>query len=189
MPAAPADLASYIAHVTATDHIELPGARGVLTVWIGLAQNLPQDESGTASATQSLGMRGQSATVTPFAPDFDVAPASSVCEGVVPSGSILHFALTPKHAGELTVGADVQLFDSANCTGTPVPKSTSVIRVQVRVCKSCYVESGLASMGQAAWSAFSRFWVWLLGVIFVTAAVLINRWRRREFNVNKDDQP
>lgn len=187
-PGAHPDLASYVARVSASDHIELPGAEGMLSVWIGSAQNLPQEESGTASSTQSLGMRGQTATVTPFAPDFDVNPASTVCERVVPSGSVVRFALTPKHSGDLTVGANVQLFDSADCSGIPVPKSTSLIRVQVRVCKLCYVRSGLASMGQATWSAFSHFWTWLLGVIFVTAAVLINRWRRRKFHITKDDQ-
>lgn len=187
-PGADADLASYIARVSATDRIELPGAKGMLTVWIGLAQNLPDDDSGTASSTQSLGMRGQTATVTPFAPDFDVDPARTVCERVVPSGSVVRFALSPKQAGDLTVGANVQLFDSADCSGVPVPKSTSLIRIQVRVCRMCYVQSGLASMGQAAWSAFSHFWTWLLGVIFLTLGVLVNRWRRRKFHITKDDE-
>lgn len=183
-----ADLASYVARVSATDHIELPGAQGTLTVWIGLAQNLLQAGSGTASATQSLGMRGQTATITPFAPDFNVDPASTVCERVVPSGSEVNFALTPKRAGSLTVGANVQLFDSADCSGVPVPKSTSVILVQVQVCKMCYVQSGLVSMGRTAWTAFSHFWAWLLGVVFLTLGVLINRWRRRKFHITADEE-
>jgi len=187
-PGTDADLADYIARVSATDHIELPGAQGTLTVWIGLAQNLPQAGSGTASATQSLGMRGQTATITPFAPDFNVDPASTVCERVAPSGSEVNFALTPKRTGSLTVGANVQLFDSTDCSGVPVPKSTSVILVQVQVCRMCYVQSGLASMGQAAWTAFSHFWAWLLGVAFLTLGVLINRWRRRKFHITADEE-
>ena len=160
----------------------------MLTVWIGTAQNLPGDDAGTVSSTQSLGMRGQTARITPFAPDFDVDPASTVCEGVVPSGSIVRFALAPKHSGDLTVGADVQLYASPDCSGTPVPKSTSVIRVQVRVCKMCYVQSGLLSMGRVAWNAFSSFWAWLVGAVFFTLMVLLTRWRRRKFNISKDDQ-
>ena len=183
-----ADLASYIAQVSATDHIELPGSKGQLTVWIGLAQNLPQADTGTASAIQSLGMRGQTATITPFAPDFDVDPATTVCERVVPSGSAVNFALVPKRAGELTVGANVQLFDSADCSGVPVPKSTKLIRVQVQVCRMCYVQSGLASLGLTAWHAFSQFWAWLLGVVFLTLGILINRWRRRRFHISNDEE-
>ncbi len=183
-----ADLASYIARVSATDHFELPGAKGLLTVWIGLAQNLPQATAGTASATQSLGMRGQTATIAPFAPDFEVDPASTVCERIVPSGSAVNFALVPKRAGELTVGANVQLFDSADCSGVPVPKSTSLIRVQVQVCRMCYVQSGLASLGLTAWNAFTQFWAWLLGVVFLTLGILINRWRRRRFHISKADE-
>lgn len=183
-----ADLASYIARVSATDHIELPGSKGQLTVWIGLPQNLPQENTGTVSATASLGMRGQTATITPFAPDFEVDPASTVCERVVPSGSVVNFALVPKQAGDLTVGANVQLFDSADCSGVPVPKSTSLIRVQVQVCRMCYVQSGLASLGLTAWTAFTKFWAWLLGVVFLTLGVLINRWRRRRFHITKADE-
>ena len=183
-----ADLASYIARVSATDHIELPGSKGQLTVWIGLPQNLPQENTDTVSATASLGMRGQTATITPFAPDFEVDPASTVCERVVPSGSVVNFALVPKRAGELTVGANVQLFDSADCSGVPVPKSTSLIRVQVQVCRMCYVQSGLASLGLTAWKAFTQFWAWLLGVVFLTLGILINRWRRRRFHITKADE-
>ncbi|MBN8714139.1 MAG: hypothetical protein J0H50_09195 [Xanthomonadales bacterium] len=187
-PEAAADLASYVARVSATDHIELPGSKGLLTVWIGLAQNLPQESTGTVSATQSMGMRGQTATISPFAPDFEVDPASTVCERVVPSGSAVNFALVPKRAGDLTVGANVQLFDSADCSGVPVPKSTSLIRVQVQVCRMCYVQSGLASLGLTAWHAFTQFWAWLLGVVFLTLGVLINRWRRRRFHISKADE-
>lgn len=186
-PVAGSNLDGYTARVAATDHIELPGAKGMLSVWIGLAQNLPEADSGTASSTQSLGMRGQTATVTPFAPDFDVDPATTVCERVVPSGSIVRFALTPKHAGDLTVGANVQLFDSTDCSGIPVPKSTRTIHVQVEVCEMCYVKSGLATLGAETWKAFSHFWTWLLGVVFVTLSVLINRWRLRKFHIAKDE--
>lgn len=159
----------------------------MLTVWIGLAQNVPEADAGTVASTQALGMFGLTAKVTPFAPDFDVDPAVTVCQRIVPSGSTVRFALTPRHSGQLTVGAAVQMFDSADCSGIPVPKSTRTIQVQVKVCEMCYVKSGLATMGAQAWQAFSHFWTWLLGVLFLTVAILINRWRRRKFRIRKGE--
>lgn len=183
------NLDAYTARVSATAQIELPGSKGSLVVWIGLPQNLPEVTSDMASSTESLGMGGQTAKITPFAPDFDVEPRTTVCERLVPSGSVVRFSLVPHHTGDLTVGADVQLYDSADCSGTPTPKSTKAIHVQVRVCQSCYVKSGAATLGAEVWNAFTKFWAWLVGLVFATLVVLINRWRSRRFGIPADDKP
>jgi hypothetical protein len=181
-------LASYFAKVFGPKQLELPGTDGLLQVWIGLKTNLPGAGSSANSAIQSLGMRGQTAMVTPVAPDFTVAPANTVCVRLVPSGSWSNFTLTPKHTGNLTVGANVQLFDSADCSGIPVPESTAFVQVPVTVCTKCAAESGLASMWKTTWDAFSQFWAWLVGAFFLTIMVLLNRWRLRKFNISKDDK-
>jgi hypothetical protein len=76
-PATARDLTAYMAQVSATNRIELPGAKDTLTVWIGLPKNLPATATGFVSSAQSLGMGGQSAKVAPYAPDFEVSPTTT----------------------------------------------------------------------------------------------------------------
>ena len=185
--AAAQDLTAYTAQVSATQRIELPGAKGTLTVWIGLPKNLPATATGFVSSAQPLGMGGQSAKVTPYAPDFEVSPTTTQCIHVAPSGSEVIFALTALHAGDFTVGANVQLYDSADCSGAPTPKTPNTIQVRVQVCSLCYVKSGLATLGATTWQAFTHFWAWLIGALFATLIVIINRWRQRRFHTPDDN--
>jgi hypothetical protein len=92
------------------------------------------------------------------------------------------FALTALHTGDFTVGANVQRYDSADCSGTPTPKTPNTIQVQVQVCSLCYVKPGIATLGATTWQAFTHFWAWLIGALFATLIVIINRWRRRRFS-------
>ena len=169
------DLTSYSVNVSATERLTRPGVPGEMTVWIGDPQKLPQVTEGMSSKTEALGVVGETAKVTPFVRGgIDVQPTGSICGRVDPSGSSFKFKLTPIDSGKFSVGANIELFNSADCTGSPVPKSTKEVAVEVTVCASCVAMDGLGTLLNHAWKAFVEFWDKLL-VIFFALLLFLTR--------------
>lgn len=122
----------YKVKLAADKVIEIP-EHGELIVWIGLPQyekKLPEEmtqESG------SLPMIGKSAKIVPFSAGIEIEPKKSECLIIHPTGSTARFKLIAKETGTFNVSADVNLFDSDNCNGTPIPKAAVTLKVIVQV--------------------------------------------------------
>lgn len=174
-----ADLDKYSVTVSATQQIQIPGPPGELSVCIGVsgeASCIQQpDQAGMATATEALGATGNTAKVTPYTLGIDVDPKESVCEKIVPSGSEVRFTLTPIKSGTFTVGADVALYDSADCSGAPVPKSAKSVAVNVSVNKTNVIKGGLQQLWKSTWNQFLTFWGTLVGIIFALILFLIRK--------------
>ena len=175
---APAGIENYVVRVSAVPNdLTIPGTPGELSVWIGDMKNLPTSPSSAASKAEPLlgAHTGQSAKVTPFAPGIDVAPKSIACEQVVPSGTEDLFTLTPTHSGTFRVGAAILLYDSPDCTGTPVPKSATAIFVHVSVSTIGVAKGGLLQLWKPLWSNFLTFWGTLVAIAFALILFLLRK--------------
>ncbi len=180
---APPSLDRYKVQLGVDPRMEKPGPPGELKVWIGdpaLNANFDKDMS---TAETTIAAVGQSAKVTPFAPDFEVTPKESICIKIHPSGSEARFALTPKATGTFKVGADVLLYASAACSGPPVPKSAASLKVQVVVNTPAVIRGYLLQLWEILWKGVLEFWGWLVGAI---VSLLIFRMRKR-FKWFRDD--
>jgi hypothetical protein len=160
--------------VTATNKMALHQEPGYLKIWIGLQKNMPAAESGLTERHGALG-KGQTALVQPFAPSFDFDPKGATCQRLDPGGTSLQYSLKPTKVGSYRVGAKVDLFDTNDCSGLPIPKATSTIEVQVTIGATRVVEDGLLEMLAKAWTAFMKFWGAAVAAFF--AAVLF-RFRK-----------
>lgn len=123
----------YKAVLGADPTITIPGPPGRLKVWIGIPDYNPNFPEGMTQKYAALPAAGATAKITPFAPAFKVEPKESICMKIDPTGSEVSFTLTPTKGGTFDVGADVYLYDSINCSGPPIPKGTTTLKVQVVV--------------------------------------------------------
>ncbi|MCL3782522.1 hypothetical protein EMN47_19230 [Prolixibacteraceae bacterium JC049] len=118
---------------------------------------------------------GQFAKITPFAPDFDISPTKTECIRIHPSGSEVRFTLTPKCAGIFEVSANIELFNTANCTGPSVPKTAKSIAVRVYVDNKYNLKNKMMELGQIFWEKFISFLGALIALLFATLLFLIRR--------------
>jgi hypothetical protein len=169
----PDGLDKYKVVLAADKQMKLPGEPGELKVWIGSPEYKPSIPSRMAEAETTLPAVGESATVEPYAPSFDVKPAETQCIKIHPTGSEVRFTLRPKNAGTFHVGANVYLFNSLDCSGSPVPKTPASLSVTVQVDQ----EEVLRGMGEELWKVFwaklLEFWGALLALIFALFLFLI----------------
>ncbi len=170
-----ANLENYSVTVAANEQLEIPGNPGELSVWIGHSANAPIAQPGMATQTKPLGAAGETARVTPFTLGIDVEPKQSECEKIDPSGSEVRFKLIPIKAGTFTVGANVELYGSEDCSGPPVPKSAKSVEVKVRVNEVGAFTEGIVELADAAWKAFLTFWDKVLLLIFSLFLFLIRK--------------
>lgn len=104
-------------------------------------------------ASKPLRETGRTAKITPIALGMDTDPPTG-CLKIDPDGSEKIFQLKPRSRGRFQVGASVELFNSDDCSGTPVPKSSDLITVEVKVGYA----SRFDELGAKAWQAFLDFW-------------------------------
>jgi len=147
---------------------------GAMTVWIGNPTYKPTTGDGIISESTIMPADiGQFAKITPLAPDFDVKPQKSGCIKIHPSGSSESFSLTPKKGtrGKMSVRAKIELFEGEDCTGTPIPKTTQILTVKVKV-------DPLSLLGQIfdiVWDNFIIFLGSLLGLLATIALFKIRK--------------
>ena len=165
--------------------LKLPGTPGELRVWIGSPAAQADMPADMKQASSQLAASGATAKVTPFAPGFKVEPRESVCARLNPQGSTVRFALTPEKQGDFEVSADVQLFDSDDCSGTPNPQAATRLKVQVVVDKGAVLEEHKEKLSGAFWDQVLDFWKALLGLVSGLILFLIRGRLKTWFGFDK----
>jgi hypothetical protein len=180
-----AALEEYSVQVSATESMKLNREPGQLSIWIGRHGQAPAAEVGMATAESTLG-HGNTALVTPFAPDFTIEPSTSKCQLLDPSGTQVLYSLKPRARGQYKVGANVSLFASSDCSGPPVPKATKVIHVSVSVGLMDGVEDGALELARATWEKILAFWGELLTAVSVTVLYAFRKKLARWFGASAE---
>lgn len=126
-------LEDYKVVVGADKQIIIPGSPGELKVWIGSSKFTPNFDIEKNVVEKSIPSMSDTAKITPFTPGIDTEPKESFCEKIDPTGSEVRFQLKPLSVGIFKVGADVALYESADCSGIPIPKTSETIQVEVNV--------------------------------------------------------
>lgn len=150
---------------------------GVLVVWIGapdvkvsFPEDTLQDETIIPSST------GQYARIIPFAPDFEVESfAKDKCYKIHPSGSEVRFSLKPKATGTYNVSVNIELYETSDCTGASVPKTSETLSVIVEVNTKKVISDKVNTLGDIVWEKFLKFWGALVALIFGALLFLIRR--------------
>ena len=168
----------YKVELAADPTIKMPGSPGSLRVWIGIPDYKPSFREGMNIAQTTLPAVGATAKITPFAPAFKVDPAESSCMKIDPAGSEVGFKLIPTRGGTFDVGADVQLYDSTDCSGTPIPKATTSLKVKVIVIH-------VAPFIDAFWEWLLKFWVEFLALCSALFLFLMRKQLKRWFGFGK----
>lgn len=171
----PVGLDEYRVVLGADPTLKIPGTPGELRVWIGAEGFSPSLPPGMVQDEERLPAVGQSATVEPFAPAFAVDPAATQCIRIHPTGSEVRFKLIPKERGTFRVGANIDLYRSVDCTGSPVPKTAAELRVNVEVDHLALVRARLMEVGQVSWEKVLEFWAALLGLVFALILFLLRQ--------------
>ncbi|MEP6880322.1 MAG: toll/interleukin-1 receptor domain-containing protein [Nitrosospira sp.] len=166
--------------------LKMPGIPGELRIWIGDPRVDPRLPSNMVQASSILPAIGGTARITPFAPAFEIEPKQSICMAIHSTGSATRFKLTPTKIGLFNVGADVQLFNSQNCDGTPVPKWTDTLQVTVVVNSDQAFEERTNQLGSILWEKFLDFWGLSIALFFALLLFLIRGRLKKWFSFGRD---
>jgi len=153
------------------------GENGVLVVWIGASgvevsfkDDMVQDETTIPSDI------GQYAKITPFAPDFDIKNYSAdACYKIDPSGSKVQFTLVPKSTGVYDVNVNIQLYESNDCSGAFVPKTSETLSVTVKVNVGKEASKKVNSLLEIVWENFVKFWGAFVALLFGALLFVIKK--------------
>ena len=118
---------------------------------------------------------GDYAEITPYGPGFQVSPIQQQCVKIHPSGSEVKFSITPDEAGDLTVSANIKLYTTADCSGTPVPKTAADLKVTVYVDKAKEREKKKKEFTDIFWEKLKEFWGALLAIVFGLILFLLRK--------------
>lgn len=180
-------LDNYKVKLGADAQLQKPGPPGELKVWIGDPELDADFGPGMSTAETTVPAIGQSAKVTPFAPDFEVSPAESICMEIHPSGSEARFSIRPKATGSFKVSAEVLLYKSDVCMGSPVPKSAATLVVGVTVNKKEVAMGYLQQLWDILWQGILDFWKWLVAAIAGLGIFLIRKRLKKLFGYDAPD--
>jgi len=161
--------------------IKIPGRPGELRVWIGSPEYQPDFPERMTQDEATIPAVGESAKVEPFAPAFTIEPAETQCIRIHPSGSEVRFKLIPQKQGSFEVGANVYLFDSLDCSGSPIPKTAATLKVLVEVDRKQAFLEKLNELWHVLWDKFVEFWAALLVIFFGLILFLIRGKLKRRF--------
>jgi len=188
--AAPAEIISnkldeYKVVLGADKKIQIPGFPGELRVWIGSSSLTPNFPERMAQDETKIAAVGESARVEPFAPAFKIDPEKTQCIKIHPSGSEVRFTLTPKKSGVFDVGANVYLFDSPDCTGSPIPKTAATLKVTVEVDEKGIFLEKAEDLWNIFWEQLLKFWKAFIALIFALILFLIRGKLKQWFGFEK----
>jgi len=171
----------YQAVLRASSPLRLNGSPGILTVCIGIPPNCELDRpEKTVQGSCMIPAVGVTAKIVPVAPAFDVKriePAESQCIKIDSTGSTVSFSLTPKSEGNHSVGADIYLYDSGDCSSTPIPKTARSIEVEVLVKGPPWTE-----IVKAMWKMLADLWTGILGIFSAAILFLIRKKLKKWFD-------
>lgn len=177
---------NYKVELGTEEHLELPGPAGELRVWVGSERESAQFPADFASDEVTLSVSGKTATISPFAPDFVITPETSQCIRVHPSGSEVIFQLAPQKSGDFHVGANVNLYDSEDCSGAPIPKSAARLKVTVSVNSEAVVTGGLLQLWAIFWEKLIDFWAAVVALFFALLLFLIRKKVKQWFGFSSE---
>lgn len=164
--------------VLSVDSVMYLGQSGMMEVWIGsedidvkFSKGMTQDEKTIPSSI------GQYAKITPYAPDFEVTSlAATICYKIDPSGSEIRYSLTPKNEGNYKVSAEIELYQTEDCTGISIPKTARALSVSVGINSKNELSKRIHEMQEVVWDKFMIFWVALITLLFGAAIYLVRRY-------------
>jgi len=171
----------YKVELGADEIIEMPGIPGELRVWIGLPDYGPNFRDNMVTVEDTLPTVGVTALITPFAPAFEVEPKESICMKIHPSGSEVRFTLKPTQKGVFNVGAKVYLYESDDCTGSPIPKATRDLRVEVKVDHVSVIMLHIKKLWEVFWEKLLNFWAAIIALFFGLLLFFIRGQLKKRF--------
>ncbi len=174
-------LDEYTVVLGADKKIEIPGFPGELRVWIGNQEFKPDFPDRMTQDKTTMPAEGESAKVEPFAPAFEIEPKETQCIRIHPTGSEVRFKLIPHKQGTFEVGANVYLFNSLDCSGSPIPKTAATLKVTVEVNKKEYFAEKAKELWNILWKQFLEFWAALLALIFGLILYLVRGKIKKRF--------
>lgn len=187
-PAPSATSERYKVELSADKEIKKPGPPGILSVWIGDPAFSPVARPETTTVDTSIAAVGETAKVIPFAPMFTIEPAEYKCMKIDPSGSEARFSITPKDTGTYEVGATVDLYDTPDCSGIPIPKPVTSLKVAVVVDAGEVIEGFGMQLWTTFWNGFLDFWGWIVTTFFALLMFLTRKKLKKIFGFdNKSD--
>jgi len=170
----------YSVVLGADEKIKIPGIPGELRVWIGSPSYKPDFPDHMIQDEATVPAVGESATVQPFALAFKIDPIETKCIKIHPSGSEVRFKLIPQKQGLFEVGANVYLFESLDCSGSPIPKTTATLKVLVEVNQKEIIVEKANELWNVLWEKFVEFWgalvVIFFGVILFLTKSKLKKW-------------
>jgi hypothetical protein len=172
--AAPAEsYPEYTVVLGVDEQLGIPGFPGELRVWIGNSNFKPNFPTSMIQDETTIPGEGESAKVVPFAPAFEIDPPEIQCIKIHLRGSELRFKLIPKKAGTFNVGANVFLFDSLDCSGSPIPKIAATLQVMVEVNTKEILAAKAGEIWSIFWEKLLEFWAAFVVLIFGLILFLI----------------
>lgn len=171
----PSVLNNYSVALAVTDQMQFPGPIGRLTVWIGNQKYKPTFPERMSAVSKPLPTKASTiaARIVPFAPDFEISPSEKSCIKIAPSGSEMDFQLIPKKTGTFYVSANIDLFDTEDCSNAPQPKTSTELKVIVEVNYKGILNDKSAELGTIFWDKLLDFWGALVALIFALLLFLI----------------
>ena len=168
--------------VLSVDSVMYLKQSGMMQIWIGeedidvaFSKGMNQDIKRISSSI------GRFAKISPYAPDFDIkALSTTICYKIDPSGSEVRYSLTPKDEGEYKVSADIELFDTQDCTGISVPKTAKALSVSVKVNMNKEISKKVHEMEKVVWDKFKIFWIALITLLFGAAIFVARRFIKKK---------
>jgi hypothetical protein len=150
---------------------------GILKVWIGQDSLEQKLESGMIKDETTIPSNlGSYATITPFAPDFEILNADEKkCYAIDPSGSSIIFTLIPNKIGSHRISAVVEIFKNSTCTGTSIPKTSRTLAVEVIVDNKKEFNGKMHELWTIFWEKFLTFWGALVALILGTILFVIRK--------------
>ena len=154
--------------------------------WISSSSFTPTFPTRITQDEKRIPALGESARVEPFAPAFKIEPAETQCIKIHPSGSEVRFKLIPEKSGTFDVGANVFLFDSLDCAGSPIPKTAASLKVTVEVNqKEIFLEKA-KDLWDIFWEQFLDFWAAFVAIIFALILFLIRGKLKQWFGFDNE---
>jgi len=177
----------YHVVVSGSKHLQLPGNKGLLNVWIGNEAFKPAPVSTMNIAESDIIAAGAYALVEANAPDFEVSPVTSKCLLLHPSGVDVKFYLTAKNAGNFIVSATVNLYNTQDCSGPAIPKTANTLSVNVVVNKALIDEQRKQGFIDIFWAKATEFWAALLVLLFGVILFLVRKHLKKWFGYDQSD--
>ena len=177
---------NYSVLLEADKKIVMPGLPGTLTVWIGDEDYKPGVSDDKVYDEAVIAAVGHYAVIEPYSTAFVFEPEKSECIKIHATGSEEQFELTPQDMGVFEVRVKVNLYDSEDCSTSPVPKSSSILKVTVEVDNKEVVLEKLNELWDVFWEKLLEFWGAFLVVTFGLIMFLYKNKLKTLFNFDSD---